>query len=124
MLPILLLELFYKGLWLLLVAYPLWAKGTLAGSSVEYQAWVFASAAVVIAVMPWGYVADTYGYWPKAKRRPAALVTEVGSGASANDETVSQASLCHRDCLVAGCSKAACGLSGGGKYSFLLTVIE
>jgi len=31
MLPILLLEIFYKVLWLIIVAYPLWSKGTLAG---------------------------------------------------------------------------------------------
>ncbi len=32
MLPILLLEIFYKVLWLLVVAYPLWTAGKLAGS--------------------------------------------------------------------------------------------
>jgi hypothetical protein len=35
MLPIVLLEIFYKLLWLILVAYPLWSKGTLAGSPAE-----------------------------------------------------------------------------------------
>src|SRR5580698_1317526 len=35
MLPILLLEIFYKVLWLILVAYPLWSKGALQGSSAE-----------------------------------------------------------------------------------------
>jgi len=35
MLPIVLLEIFYKVLWLILVAYPLWSKGTLAGSPAE-----------------------------------------------------------------------------------------
>src|SRR5580698_2022415 len=35
MLPILLLEVFYKVLWLLIVAYPLWAAGTLTGSAAE-----------------------------------------------------------------------------------------
>src|SRR5271155_5035545 len=35
MLPILLLEVFYKVLWLLIVAYPLWSTGTLVGSSAE-----------------------------------------------------------------------------------------
>jgi hypothetical protein len=37
MLPILLLEIFYKVLWLIIVAYPLWTAGTLAGSSAEAQ---------------------------------------------------------------------------------------
>ena len=35
MLPILLLEIFYKVLWLILVAYPLWSQGKLAGSPAE-----------------------------------------------------------------------------------------
>src|ERR1700693_2329661 len=35
MLPIVLLEIFYKVLWLILVAYPLWSKGRLAGSPAE-----------------------------------------------------------------------------------------
>lgn len=72
MLPLLLFEIFYKGLWLLLVAYPLWAKGTLAGSPTEYQAWVFAGAAVAMAVVPWGYVAVHYVYPPKVSPEPAA----------------------------------------------------
>src|SRR5882757_3744745 len=35
MLPIVLLEIFYKVMWLILVAYPLWSKGSLAGSPAE-----------------------------------------------------------------------------------------
>ena len=35
MLPIVLLEIFYKVLWLILVAYPLWSKGKLTGSPAE-----------------------------------------------------------------------------------------
>jgi hypothetical protein len=35
MLPILMLEIFYKVLWLVVVAYPLWSAGTLVGSSAE-----------------------------------------------------------------------------------------
>src|SRR5271155_4406818 len=35
LLPIVLLEIFYKLLWLVLVAYPLWSSGTLAGSSAQ-----------------------------------------------------------------------------------------
>src|ERR1700680_3563972 len=35
MLPIVLLEIFYKGLWLILVAYPLGSTATLAGSPAE-----------------------------------------------------------------------------------------
>jgi hypothetical protein len=35
MLPILLLEIFYKVLWLIIVAYPLWSNGKLEGSPAE-----------------------------------------------------------------------------------------
>jgi len=35
MVPIFLLEIFYKVLWLMLVAYPLWSGETLAGSPAE-----------------------------------------------------------------------------------------
>src|ERR1700723_3026182 len=35
MLPILLRKIFYKVLWLILVAYPLWPEGKLAGSPAE-----------------------------------------------------------------------------------------
>lgn len=77
MLPILLLEIFYKGLWLWLVAYPLWAKGTLAGSAVEYQTWVFAGVIVVIAVVPWGYVVATYVYHPRPEKIPPITKADV-----------------------------------------------
>ncbi len=67
MLPILLLEIFYKLLWLLVVAYPLWSKGTLAGSSAEGTATVFVWVILPIVVMPWGYVFATYVYKPKTR---------------------------------------------------------
>jgi hypothetical protein len=59
MLPIILLEIAYKLLWLALVAWPLWSKGTLAGSPDEYQATVFIFVLVPVLIMPWGYVART-----------------------------------------------------------------
>src|ERR1700691_6357921 len=36
LLPIVLLEIFYKVLWLLLVAYPLWSRGGLVSSPAEH----------------------------------------------------------------------------------------
>lgn len=61
MLPILLLEIFYyKSLWLLLVAYPLWSTGKLAGSPAEDTANVFFPVFVVVLIIPWGYVFRTY----------------------------------------------------------------
>jgi hypothetical protein len=60
MVPLLLLEIFYKGLWLLLVAYPLWKAGKLAGSPAEGMTDVFLPVIVVVAIVPWGYVVRTY----------------------------------------------------------------
>jgi hypothetical protein len=47
---LLLLEVFYKVLWLLIVAYPLWSTGTLAGSSAEGATSAFLGDASVILI--------------------------------------------------------------------------
>jgi hypothetical protein len=60
MLPILLLEIVYKVLWLAIVAYPLWSKGELAGSSAEGIAMVFFPVFLVVLIIPWGYVFKQY----------------------------------------------------------------
>jgi hypothetical protein len=60
MLPILLLEVFYKVLWLILVAYPLWTNGRLAGSSAEGMTYAFAWVILPIIAIPWPYVARTF----------------------------------------------------------------
>jgi hypothetical protein len=65
MLPILLLEIFYKVLWLILVAYPLWSTGALAGSPAEGETSAFLWVLLPIVVVPWGYVFVTYIYKPK-----------------------------------------------------------
>ncbi|MEA3108231.1 MAG: hypothetical protein QOI88_2836, partial [Gammaproteobacteria bacterium] len=65
MLPILLLEIFYKVLWLILVAYPLWSADTLAGSSAEGTASAFMWVILPIVAVPWGYVFGNYIYRPK-----------------------------------------------------------
>jgi len=65
MLPILLLEVFYKVLWLIIVAYPLWRSGTLAGSPAEGLTSVFLWVILPIVAIPWGYVFRTYVYWPR-----------------------------------------------------------
>lgn len=67
MLPILLLEIFYKVMWLILVAYPLWSTGKLAGSPAEDMTSVFLWVILPIVAVPWGYVVVTYFYWPKKK---------------------------------------------------------
>jgi hypothetical protein len=65
MLPIILVEIFYKVLWLVLVAYPLWSKGTLTGSSAEGITSGFLWVVLPIVVVPWGYAFVTYIYNPK-----------------------------------------------------------
>jgi len=62
MLPIILLEIFYKVLWLILVAYPLWSRNELHGSAAEDLASVFVWVALPIVAVPWGYVFRTYIY--------------------------------------------------------------
>jgi len=62
MLPILLLEIFYKVLWLILVAYPLWAKGALAGSPAEDTTSAFLWVILPIVAVPWRYVFVNYIY--------------------------------------------------------------
>jgi hypothetical protein len=69
MLPILLLEIFYKVLWLALVAYPLWSTGTLAGSSAESTTASFLWVLLPIVAVPWGYVFVTYVYGGNGKRK-------------------------------------------------------
>jgi hypothetical protein len=71
MLPIILLEIFYKVLWLILVAYPLWSKGTLAGSPAEAITQPFLWVVLPIVAMPWPYAFATYIYNPKKNHPPA-----------------------------------------------------
>src|SRR5580704_7258440 len=66
MLPIVLLEIFYKVLWLILVAYPLWSNGTLAGSPAEGITSSFLWVILPIVAVPWGYVFVNYFYKTQA----------------------------------------------------------
>ena len=61
MLPILLLEIFYKLFWLGVVAYPLWAKGALWGSPAAGTTSAFLWVILPIVAVPWGYVFANYG---------------------------------------------------------------
>ncbi|MDF1697880.1 MAG: hypothetical protein P1U56_18675 [Saprospiraceae bacterium] len=56
MLPIMLFMFFYKGLWLIIVAYPLWTDNQLAGS--VYEEWTFTFLILIIPFLfaPWGYI--------------------------------------------------------------------
>jgi hypothetical protein len=69
MLPIVLLEIFYKVLWLVLVAYPLWVRGTLAGSPTGEITAQFLWVILPIAAVPWGYAFVHYLYEPRREGR-------------------------------------------------------
>ena|SRR5688572_4729811 len=65
-LPIVIFMIFYKALWVIVVAYPMWRAGTLVGSPAEQMARTFFWAAVVgIFVVPWVYVFKNYVMWPR-----------------------------------------------------------
>jgi hypothetical protein len=64
MLPIILLEIFYKVLWLIVVAYPLWSQDLLRGSPAEDLASVFIWVVFPIVAVPWGYAFRRYVYSP------------------------------------------------------------
>jgi hypothetical protein len=65
MLPILLLEIFYKVLWLIVVAYPLWSANMLAGSSAESTTSAFLWVILPMVAVPWVYVFQNYVYKPR-----------------------------------------------------------
>ena len=69
-LPIILLEIFYKVLWLVVVAYPLWSRGTLAASPAADITTQFLWVILPIVAMPWGYAFVAYVYNPKRGTRP------------------------------------------------------
>jgi hypothetical protein len=62
MLPILLLEIFYKVLWLFIVAYPLWSKSELADSPAQGMTSAFLWVLLPIIAVPWPYVFANYMY--------------------------------------------------------------
>lgn len=77
MIPILCLEVFYKLLWLVLVAFPLWKRGALAGSSVEGMTYAFLWVLLPIIAIPWSYVVRTY----LLGKKPNVLRAELAASA-------------------------------------------
>jgi hypothetical protein len=65
MLHIVLLEIFYKVMWLVLVAFPLWTKGALWGSPAEAIAIPFLWVILPIIAVPWDYAFVNYVYRPR-----------------------------------------------------------
>lgn len=64
MLPLVLFMLFYKSLWLVFVAYPLWSTHQLAGSPAEEMAHIFFGVIWLYPIIPWGYVWKNYCKFP------------------------------------------------------------
>lgn len=60
MIPLLLLEIFYKILWLTIVALPLWQSNQLIGSPVEGMTMAFLWVLLPIVAVPWDYVFKSY----------------------------------------------------------------
>lgn len=61
MIPLLLVQIFYKLIWLIIVAYPLWSANQLYGSSAQGLAKInLKSIAVDLLVIPWPYVLKNY----------------------------------------------------------------
>ncbi len=67
-LPIVMFEIFYKIIWLVVVAYPLWSTNRLKGSPAEEMTYAFVWVILPIVAMPWGYAFRTY-IWPSKKNR-------------------------------------------------------
>ena len=62
MLPLVLFEIGYKLIWLIAVAWPLWAEGRLTGSPAEDMTYAFLPVVAPVVLVPWGYVFRTYGW--------------------------------------------------------------
>jgi hypothetical protein len=61
MVPVLLIQLVYKALWLLAVALPLWAAGAPLDPLTTSFAWAMAiGVALDLIVIPWGWVYANY----------------------------------------------------------------
>ena len=59
--------IFYKSIWLIAVAYPLWQANALTGSPADEMAHVFIGAPFVAIIVPWVYVFKTYVWGRRSK---------------------------------------------------------
>jgi len=71
MLPIIVLQVFYKIVWLSIVAYPLWVRDELAGSDAEQMTSDFMWVIMPIVAMPWGYFLRSFFRSAGAKSQAA-----------------------------------------------------
>lgn len=69
MIPLLLVQISYKLIWLIIVAYPLWSANQLTGSSAQGLAEINLKSIVVdLLVIPWPYVLKNYILKPKKNK--------------------------------------------------------
>ncbi len=66
-LPIVVFMIFYKTLWLFVVAYPLWKTGSLEGNAAEQMAGVFVGAPFIALIVPWIYFFKNFVLWERSK---------------------------------------------------------
>jgi hypothetical protein len=67
MIPLMLFTIFYKSIWLLIVAYPLWRVNALWGSPAEPMTRAFLWLPLLVIAVPWGYVLRSYVMRSKPK---------------------------------------------------------
>ncbi|WP_299437721.1 hypothetical protein [uncultured Aquimarina sp.] len=60
MLPLLLLQIFYKSVWLIGIAYPMWSTGTLDATSEGFLKPFLIAIPIDLIVIPWLYVWKNY----------------------------------------------------------------
>jgi hypothetical protein len=81
MLPIVSFEIFYKSIWLVIVAYPLWSTNQLAGSPAEAMTYAFLWLPLPLLAVPWAYTFRTYFRFPRKTAVSADRDTLIdGSG--------------------------------------------
>ena len=71
MLPILLFELLWKTIWLIDYGLPQWMAGVNTAQFTEDFKAIAPAPAILIAIIPWGYVFRHYLKKPGARWRPA-----------------------------------------------------
>jgi hypothetical protein len=81
MLPIVLFEIFYKSIWLIIVAYPLWSKNQLAGSPAEGMTQAFLWLPLPLLAVPWAYTFRTYFSFPKKTAPAFSSTPQIGGDA-------------------------------------------
>lgn len=83
MLPLVLFQIFYKSLWLVVVALPLWSANQLAGSPAEEMTYIFIWVLLPIVAIPWKYVVITY-VLPTKKNKITLTGSNIGSETSSS----------------------------------------